>query len=390
MSTDSGIGAASDRKAANGDHPGPGKHRRSTGEDRSADQNNVPRSCSSCRRSSPTPSSIPGWPACSQGCIEYFLQQAASVGTFAEQQLARAPGPRAGLRQDERPVLHPDRRSQQRPIGAGGRTSHGNRRANGSARLLEDISQLDSSPSTPSSASSSSPRPFSLATLAPVDLQRFQKTECSRSESGSATGGRRACIWPRSARSGSASQRSSAPAQGIRGTLTSGGTSRTSWSQRRWFPSAAPRTAAGNGRADLAGGRERRLSSRLTRGTVASVRGLRTGSPFRLELPRQINWFDYRTIAECRSASITPPSTAPRTPSGRLRQQPAQTSNSIALSLRDQLDAWYALSLRHKSIGGDGTHGGYSTPVLLTATWELGRRRPTDDTQSATAATAPR
>ena len=320
------------------------------------------------------------------GVYRYFLQQAASVARLAEQQLAferQVPVP-GYIKADY--WTPPTGNSSGGPIGAGGVPATGTGGLTGSARLSEDISQLDEFALDTEQRKLQLTQTFSLAALAPIDLQRFRQTGVLPFAIPMSNWGTPGLYLAaiRAVRINIAAL--IPPTQGIRGSLTSGGTSHIVIPNGDGFQTVTlarpPETIALTSPAGASGVFQVDLTPEL----LLPFEGSGLDLPFQLELPPPINWFDYRTIADVQvSVDFTALYSAAY--SARvIRQQPALTSNSISLSLRDQPDAWYTLLSQAQRLGGDPTATGDS-PAVLIATWQLG----SDDlptTLSATATTA--
>ena len=98
-------------------------------------------------------------------------------------------------------------------------------------------------------------------------------------------------------------------------------------------------------------------------------------APFELQLPKAINSFDYRTIADVQVSVDYTALYSPAYAAEVVRRLPSGTSNSVALSLRDFPDAWYALLTQAKQLAGPpatAAQGPAAGPPVLLAQWTLG------------------
>jgi Tc toxin complex TcA C-terminal TcB-binding domain len=94
---------------------------------------------------------------------------------------------------------------------------------------------------------------------------------------------------------------------------------------------------------------------------------------FELELPKAINNFDYRTIADVQVSIDYTALYSPDYAAQVIHQLPATTSNSILLSLADDFpDAWYALVTQAQQLAATPPPPpGSPPPPVLLATWQL-------------------
>lgn len=303
------------------------------------------------------------------GVYRYFLQQAAAVARLAEQQLAferQVPVP-GYIKPD---YWTPPSAGGNSPIGAG---STGG--LTGSARLLTDVTQLDQFALASEQRKLQLTQTFSLATLAPVDLQRFRASGVLPfvipADRYGAPGMYLATI--RAVRISIAAL--IPPAQGIRGTLTSGGSSHIVVQNNDMFETVtlarAPETVALTSPANASGVFQVDLTPEL----LLPFEGSGLDLPFELALPRAINPFDYRTIADVQVSMDYTALYSPTYAAQVIQKLPARTSNTVLLSLQNFPEAWYMLVAQAQQLDarseGTPTH---SPPVLL-ASWQLG----TDD-----------
>jgi hypothetical protein len=300
------------------------------------------------------------------GVYRSFLQQAASVARLAEQQLAF-----------ERQVAVPGyiKADYWSPPGGGtssigsGVPATGTGGLTGSARLAQDISQLDDFALDTEQRKLQLTQTFSLAALAAVDLERFRQSGvlpfAFPLDSWGTPGLYLATI--RAVRISIAAL--IPPSQGIRGTLTSGGCSHIVVPGGNGFQTVTlarpPETVALTSPVGASGVFGVDLSPEL----LLPFEGSGLDLPFQLELPPPINWFDYRTIADVQVSVDFTALYSAASAEQVIRRRSTQTSNSIALSLRDQPDAWYALLSQVRTLR-DVPAGADSPPVLI-ATWQL-------------------
>jgi Tc toxin complex TcA C-terminal TcB-binding domain/Concanavalin A-like lectin/glucanases superfamily len=305
------------------------------------------------------------------GVYRYFLQQAAGVARLAEQQLAferQLPVP-GYIRSD---YWTQSTGGSGSPVGAGGIPSTGTGGLTGSARLLEDITQLDQYALETQRRKLQLTQTFSLASLAPVDLQRFRQTGVLPfvipATSYGAPGTYLAMI--RAVRISIAAL--IPPAQGVRGTLTSAGSSHIVVQNNDMFQTVTlarpPETIAVTSPLNAGGVFQLDLTPEL----LLPFEGCGLDLPLELQLPQAINAFDYRTIADVQVSVDYTAQYSPAYATQVIRQLPAQASNSILLSLRDFPDAWYALLAQAQELAAGGPTGGGGGPPVLLATWPFG------------------
>ena len=303
------------------------------------------------------------------GVYRYFLQHAAGAARLAEQQLAferQIPVP-GYIKSD---YWTPPTGGSDGPIGAGGMPATGGGGLAGSGRLLEDIAQLDQYAFDTERRKLQLTQTFSLAALAPVDLQRFRETGVLPfiipASSYGAPGLYLATI--RDVRISVAAL--IPPAQGIRGSLTSGGSSHIVVPDNDTFRTVTlarqPETIVLTSPANASGTFQVDLTPELMR----PFEGCGLDLPFELQLPRAINAFDYRTVADVQLSIDYTALYSQDYAAQIIRQMPTRTSNSIALSLRDFPDAWYALLSQAQKLAASASPG--SAPTILLAEWRLG------------------
>lgn len=307
------------------------------------------------------------------GVYRYFLQQAAAVARLAEQQLAferQVPVP-GYIKSD---YWSPPTGGSDSPIGAGGIPTTGTGGLTGSARLLQDTTELDQYALDTEQRKLQLTQTFSLASIAPVDLQRFRQTGVlpfTVPLSSYGTPGMYLATI-RAVRISIAAL--IPPAQGVRGALTSGGTSHIVVQNGDSFQTVAlarpPETIALTSPANASGVFQVDLTPEL----LLPFEGSGLDLPFQLELPQAINLFDYRTIADVQVSIDYTALYSPDYATQVIRQLPATTSNSILLSLRDFPDAWYALVAQAQQLAAatpNGAGATPSTPPVLVASWQL-------------------
>lgn len=281
----------------------------------------------------------------------HLLQQATAVARLAEQQLAfERQAPMAGYIASD--YWSPPAGS--RPPGTAGLT--------GSTRLLDALTTLEQYAFNTNQRKLQLTQTFSLATLAPVDLERFRQTGVLpiivRLDRWGAPGTYLATIRR--------VQLSVAalvpPAIGIRGTLTGGGTSHIVVNDNGVFrtealtrlPETLVITIPTNANATFA--------VDLTPELLLLWEGCGLDLPFELRLPKAINGFDYRTVADVQlSVDYTALFSADYA-TQVIGTLPRTTSNSAAFRLSDDTDAWYDLNAQVQAASG-----GAAAPVLTTA-----------------------
>ncbi|HEX3979036.1 MAG TPA: neuraminidase-like domain-containing protein [Solirubrobacteraceae bacterium] len=268
------------------------------------------------------------------GVYSYLLQRAAAVARIAEQQLAFE-------RQATIPgYIKTDYWSA--PSG-GSAPSTGTAGLTGSARLLEDVTQLDQYAADTNTRKLQLTQTFSLAQLAPVDLQRFREIgqlpfSIPLSSFGP-PGTYMATI--RAVRVSVAAL--VPPAVGVLGTLVGGGTSHIVIKNGTTFETTAvtrsPESIVITSPASASGV----FSVDLTPDLELPWEGCGPDIAFSLELPQAINQFDYRTIADVQVSIDYTALYSPDYAAQVIRSLPTRISNSVALSLRDFADSWYQL-----------------------------------------------
>jgi hypothetical protein len=287
------------------------------------------------------------------GVYRYLLQQAAATARLAEQQLAferQAPVP-GHIKSDY--------------WSAAGAPAAGSGGLTGSARLLEDITQLEQYAFDTNRRKDQATQTFSLARLGPVDFQRFRETGVlpfaipldRYGVPGMYLGTIRrvrvsvAALIP--------------PDQGIRATLAGGASSRIVVEDGDGFRTVTlarrPETVILTAPANASGV----FDIDLTPDLQLPWEGCGLDLPFELRLPKAINAFDYRTLAD---VQITVDYTALYSgdfAAQVIRTLPRRTSNSIGLSLRDFADAWYELLQQARAQAATPN----DAPLL--ARWEL-------------------
>jgi Tc toxin complex TcA C-terminal TcB-binding domain/Concanavalin A-like lectin/glucanases superfamily/FHA domain len=303
------------------------------------------------------------------GVYRYFLQQGAAVARLAEQQLAferQVPVP-GYIKTD---YWTPPAGAAASPIGAGTVPSTGTGGLTGSARLLEDITQLNEYALDTEQRKLQLTQNFSLATLAPVDLQRFRETGVFPFAIPAAAFGTPGTYLAMIRAVRISIVALIPPVQGILGTLTSGGTSHIVVPANGAFQTVTlargPETIVLTSPASASGVFQVDLTPEL----LLPFEGCGLDLPFELELPAAINNFDYQTIADVQVSIDYTALYDPDYAAQVIRQLPATTSNSILLSLLDNPDAWYAIVNQAQQLAA-APPAGTGTPPVLLATWQL-------------------
>jgi hypothetical protein len=134
------------------------------------------------------------------------------------------------------------------------------------------------------------------------------------------------------------------PDQGIRGTLAGGGTSRIVVNDRAggFRPltlTRSPETVVLTSASNASGVFELDLQPELR----LPWEGCGLDIPFELRLPKSLNPFDYRTLADVQIGVDYTALYSPDYAVQAVQALPTRTSNSASFSLRDQPDAWYQL-----------------------------------------------
>jgi hypothetical protein len=303
------------------------------------------------------------------GVYRYFLQQGAAVARLAEQQLAferQVPVP-GYIKTD---YWTPPAGASASPIGAGTVPSTGTGGLTGSARLLEDITQLDEYALDTEQRKLQLTQNFSLATLAPVDLQRFRETGVLPFAIPAAAFGTPGIYLAMIRAVRISIVALIPPVQGVLGSLTSGGTSHIVIPSNGTFQTVtlarAPETIVLTSPANASGVFQVDLTPEL----LLPFEGCGLDLPFELELPLAINNFDYQTIADVQVSIDYTALYDPGYAAQVISQLPATTSNSILLSLLDNPDGWYAIVNQAQQLAAAPTADTGTPPVLL-ATWQL-------------------
>jgi hypothetical protein len=268
------------------------------------------------------------------GVYRYLLQRAGAVARLAEQQLAF---------ERQAPVPGYIKSDYWSASGEGSAPSTGTAGLTGSARLLEDITQLDSYAFDTNTRKLQLTQTFSLATLAPVDLERFRQTGvlpfAIPVSSFGAPGMYLAAI--RTLRVSLAAL--IPPGVGIRGTLSGGGTSHIVVDDGGTFSAVtlarAPETIVLTTAASASGV----FQVDLTPDLQLPWEGCGLDVPLELQVPKAINAFDYRTIADVQLSIDYTALYSADYAARVIRELPSQSTSSITLSLRDFPDSWYAL-----------------------------------------------
>ena len=277
----------------------------------------------------------------------------------------RAPGPGARLHQVR--LLDPADRSPSG--GAIGVPSHRNRRPD---RLRPTARRT--SPSSTSSPLDTNTRKlqltqtFSLAALAPVDLQRFRETgrPAVRDPAVSSFGTPGMYLATiRAVRLSIAAlipPTSGDPRNARPAAVPATSSSRTATAFQTVTLARPPETIVLTSPASASGVFQVDLTPEL----LAAVRGLRAWiSRSSSSSPRRSTRSTTGRSPTCRSRSTTPRSTARTTPPRSSASYPTRTSNSLALSLRDFPDGWYQLVAQAQTaLAGQPATGDSSARVL--------------------------
>jgi hypothetical protein len=289
------------------------------------------------------------------GVYRYLLQQAAAVGRLAEQQLAfeRQTPPAGYVKSD---YWTPPSTTSAPTTGIRGLT--------GSARLLEDLTQLDQYAMATNQRKLQLTQTFSLASLAPVDLQRFRRTGvlpfAIPASSFGSPGTYLATI--RTVRISIAAL--IPPSQGVRATLSSGGASRIVTKDVDGFRTATLARLAETIALTSPANATSVFQVDLTPELLLPFEGCGLDLPFELELPKAINSFDYRTIADVQ-VSVDYTALYDREYATEVvRGLPSRISNSISLNLRDFPDAWYGFVTSARNLVSAAAVPGGTPPVL--------------------------
>jgi len=292
------------------------------------------------------------------GVYRYMLQRAAAIARLAEQQLAF-----------ERQAMVPGYvKSDYWSAPTGGSVPTSNTAGlTGSARLLEDITQLDQYAFDTNTRKLQLTQTFSLATLAPVDLQRFRETGVLPFAVPLSSYGVPG-IYLATIRSLRVSVAALIPPQiGIRATLAGGGSSRIVVKDGDAFDAVtlarAPETVVLTSPTNASGVFQVDLSPDLQ----LPWEGCGLDIPLELRMPKAINSFDYRTLADVQISIDYTALYSPDYAAQVIRELPNRTSNSIALSLRDFPDSWYQLLAQAQA----ATQATPPPAGPLLAQWEL-------------------
>jgi Tc toxin complex TcA C-terminal TcB-binding domain/Concanavalin A-like lectin/glucanases superfamily len=292
------------------------------------------------------------------GVYRNLLQRAGAVARLAERQLAFE-------RQSAVPgYIKSDYWSA--PSGSSAPAS-GTAGLTGSARLLQDIVQLDDYAFDTNTRKAQLTQTFSLATAAPVDLQRFRETgvlPIAIPLSSYGTPGMYLAMI-RSIRISLAAL--IAPGVGIRATLAGGGSSRIVVKQGDVFNTVAlaraPETVLLTSPANASGVFQVDLTPELQ----LPWEGCGLDVALELRMPKPINPFDYRTIADVQISIDYTALYSPDYAARVVTELATRTSNSIALSLRDLPDSWYRLVAQAQA--ASQANPAPSDPLL--AQWDL-------------------
>jgi hypothetical protein len=264
----------------------------------------------------------------------YLLQRAAAVARLAEQQLAF-----------ERQAAMPGYiKSDYWTTASGGPVpATGTAGLTGSARLLEDITQLDQYALDTNTRKLQLTQAFSLATLASVDVQRFRDTGVLPFtvplSSFGVPGMYLATI--RTLRISIAAL--IPPSVGVRGTLAGGGSSHIVVNSGTGYDTVTlarpPETIVVTAPANASGVFQVDLTPELE----LPWEGCGLDIPLELRLPKAINPFDYRTIADVQISVDYTALYSPDYAAQVISELPSRISNSLALNLSDYPDDWYQL-----------------------------------------------
>jgi hypothetical protein len=272
------------------------------------------------------------------GVYRYLLQRATAVGRLAEQQLAF---------ERQAPMPGYIKSSYWSPAAASTVPAPDDVRGlTGSARLLQDLTRLEEYAAETDRRRLQLTETVSLAMQYPIDLQRFRETgvlpfatPMSLFES------RLPGIFMATIRRVRVSLVALIPpTQGIRATLTNGGTSRVVVEEDGVFRSRTLHTlsdtVALTSPINASGVFDLDLQPEL----LLPFEGAGVDTTWELRLPKAANSFDFRTIADIIIGIDYTALYSPGRAAEVIRRFPARQLNSIAFSLRrDFPDGWYDL-----------------------------------------------
>ncbi|HEX6036379.1 neuraminidase-like domain-containing protein [Longimicrobium sp.] len=275
------------------------------------------------------------------GVYAYFLQQATAVARLAEQQLAFE------RQEASLSVIRMDYWKAASENGAGtGASSPDRRGLTGSARLLQDVHQLDQYAFETNRRKLHLARTISLAQAAPLELEQFRRTGTLLFATPMEMFDR---DFPGHYVRLIRQVRTSVvalipPTQGIRATLSASGVSRVTVPDGGYQTVTLrrdPERVALSAPAGATGVFEMDLQSEL----MLPFEGMGVDTTWELEMPRAANPFDFNSIAD---VMLTIEYTALHSDDYRrqvIRTLPTEMGGELGLSFRDQYpDQWYELS----------------------------------------------